>query len=79
VGIATSYLGNHRWVFRRTGRHGVHVTRFGGVYVAVLGVHWAIMSATVDVLHWHYAAGFLMPTALATALTFMGNRTLVLR
>ena len=50
LGIATSYLGNHRAVFNVRGAHHRYGPRFVFVYLTVMGIHASLMFVSTEVI-----------------------------
>ena len=79
LGIATSYLGNHRAVFNVRGAHHRYGPRFVFVYLTVMGIHASLMFVSTEVWALAYEWGFVGATVLSAATTFVANRYLVFR
>ncbi len=78
-GIAVSYAGNRRFVWRSRAPHGRALTRFLGCYAAIVCLHGGAMALWADLAGLDYRAGFLLFTALAALLTYLANRFFVFR
>ena len=70
VALSISYLGNHRWTFRRTGAHERHFPRFLATALLGLGLNQLIILLTVELAGWPYLAGILLVVLLVPALSF---------
>ena len=72
--LALSYLGNHAWTFRASGRHEVHFPRFVAVALAGLALNQGIMALAVEGLGLDYRIGLMLVVTLVPLLSFLGNR-----
>jgi len=77
VGIATSYLGNHRVVFASNRRHRSAMPRFLLSYGVVMGIHGAFLALWSDVWGLDYTVGFVLATGASAVATYLANRLFV--
>jgi putative flippase GtrA len=69
-GIATAYLGNYHWTFRRTEPHREFVSRFVATYLFTMAVHTGLVFGQIDGLGLSYVVAFVFATTVSTVLNF---------
>jgi putative flippase GtrA len=79
-GIATSFLGNRYFVFRRYDENILRqVIKFSGLYASIAVLHGVLLLTWTDWLGMDYRVGFLIATAFQVSLSYLGNKALVFK
>lgn len=78
-GISASFVGNRHFVFRSATSTRESLPKFLLVYGAVAVVHGSGLWLWTDIAGWPYALGFVLTTATAVAVTYLGNKAFVFR
>ena len=79
VGITVSYCGNRLAVFRSRAPVMRSLGRFLALYASLAVFHGMALYMWSDVAQLPYGIGFLIATAIATLLSYFGNRFYVFR
>lgn len=79
-GIASSFVGNRRFVFRQCERALLpQATRFVALYAATALLHAAVLAVWSDLLALDYRWGFVLATGVQFVAGYAGNRALVFK
>ena len=81
AGTTTAYLINRRWTFNGKGGRGEYasiVALYGITFVVQVGMN-ALMLALLPPFHGEYTCAFIVAQALATAINFIVQRTVIFR
>ena len=79
AGTTTAYLINRRWTFNGKGGRGEYasiVALYGITFVVQVGMN-ALMLALLPPFHGEYTCAFIVAQALATAINFIVQRTVI--
>jgi putative flippase GtrA len=77
-GIATSFIGNRYFVFRRKKSPWRNQAgRFLALYLPIACLHGLILFVWTDVFNLDHTVGFLIATTIQTVLSYLGNKLLV--
>jgi putative flippase GtrA len=77
VGISASYLGNRYVVFGSGAPSSKTLPRFLLLYAAIAAVHAGFLTVWTDLGALRYGIGFIIATAVATGVSYLGNRYFV--
>jgi putative flippase GtrA len=74
VVIVFSYFVNRRWIFETNRSHTSAFTRFVAASAFSLALNTGLMYLIVDVIGWHYWAGFAISAVIAPVTNFIINQ-----
>lgn len=80
VGVATSFVGNRYFVFRRADAAIVQqFSKFLVLYAATAVMHGTVLFVWTDLLLLDYRFGFIVATGFQVLMTYVGNKLLVFK
>lgn len=70
LALAVSYIGHHRWTFRRENQHGQHLPRFAVVAILGFVLNQAIIFLVVGILAAPYWLGIVVVVVIVPPLVY---------